>query len=145
MANNSSKPKVSLEAAYTQAVYEVFIDSTTLTLQINQASAALNQYLHHYQKSTWTLITADNPYSRLLSDAENHQRHCQLLAVVEPLCLPTFDAVGRDRTGHWKPEKSLCIFGISQVKAMELGSYFNQNAILYGELESPAQLLWLHS
>jgi hypothetical protein len=51
--------------------------------------------------------------------------------------------MGKDPTGVWTPEPSWLILGITRPKAIAIGQKFEQNAIVYGELNQAAELQWL--
>lgn len=143
MAQNTSAKFASLDQAYQQTLYEVFASEAPLQLRVNSRNTALDRLLQQYQVTTWALITAHNPYSQQLGLHQNHQRHQALITTLQAIDLPTLPAVGRDESGQWPPEKSLFILGISRPNAMDLGRQFAQNAILYGALAQPIELLWL--
>ena len=132
-----------LQTAYQQAIYEVYNDRQTIQLRIGEYSPQLNRLLEKYNCTTWTIITAFNPYSQRLSESENSQRHQSLIEFLQPLQLTIIDALGRDKSGSWTPEKSFFILGIDRLKAIDIGRNFEQNAIVYGELGKPPKLQWL--
>ncbi len=95
------------------------------------------------ERPTWALITAANPYSKPLSELENQQRQQKLIEYLQELPWSWLDAVGKDRSGVWTPEPSLLILGIDRFEAIAVGRKFEQNALVYGELNQPAELQWL--
>lgn len=134
---------IDLPTAYQQAIYEVYHDGQIIQLHIGEYSRQLDRLLKKHNCTTWTIITAFNPYSKCLSEAENQQRHQSLIKFLQPLQLTIIDALGRDKSGIWTPEKSLFILGIDRLKAIAIGQNFEQNAIVYGELGKPPELQWL--
>jgi hypothetical protein len=94
-------------------------------------------------RPTWALITAANPYSQPLSARENQRRDRRLSKHLRGLQLPLIPAMGKDPTGVWTPEPSWLILGITRPKAIAIGQKFEQNAIVYGELNQAAELQWL--
>ena len=133
----------SLHSAYQQTVYEVYCDRQTIKLYIGKYNLQLERLLKNYNAKTWSLITAFNPYSQCLPQAENLQRHQALIEYLQPLPFTIVDACGKDKRGDWIPETSLFIIGISLSQARKTGLKFEQNAIVYGELGKPAELQWL--
>lgn len=133
----------SLHIAYRQAVYEIYRDRQIIKLYIGKYNLQLEHLLNNYNAKTWSLITAFNPYSQCLSQAENLQRHQELIEYLQPLPFTIFDACGKDKRGDWIPEQSLFIMGINFRQAREIGRKFEQNAIVCGKLGKPAQLQWL--
>ncbi|MBE9048013.1 DUF3293 domain-containing protein [Pleurocapsales cyanobacterium LEGE 10410] len=132
-----------LKTAYQQAIYEVYPDKQIIQLRIGQYSPQLNQLLKKYNCNTWAIITAFNPHSQCLTELENNQRHQSLIESLQPLQLTIIDALGRDDSGSWTPEKSLLILGIDRSQASDIGRNFEQKAIVYGELDRPPELQWL--
>lgn len=135
-----------LQTAYKEAIYEVDRDQETIQLRIGQRCPRLDELLmqqcqHNY--NSWALITAYNPYSQCLSAHENQQRHQRLVEQIEEFKLPYLPAVGKDASGIWTPEQSLCVLGIELPRAIAIGQKFNQNAIVYGERNRAIQLQWL--
>jgi Protein of unknown function (DUF3293) len=133
----------SLQMAYQEAIYEVYFGQEIIQLSIGKHNLALDGLLSKHDGSSWALITAHNPYSQSLSARENQQRHQSFREFLLTLNLTIFDAVGKDKDGVWTPELSVLIVSIELIKAIALGRKFQQNAIVYGELGKPIQLIWL--
>ena len=131
-----------LETAYRQTLYEVVSDTGVIPLRVNVKSVALDRLLQQYQQTTWGLITAWNPYSRLLSELENRNRNRALAVVLRKLGLSFLPAVGRDEFGQWPAEESLFVVGLNRADALSIGQKFSQNAILYGQIGNSPELLW---
>ena len=134
----------SLQTAYEQAVYEVYNDEDTIGLSVGEYCPELDRIIPE-DCLCWALITAYNPYSQCLSEAENRQRHQKLLEYLSGLQYTSLTAVGKDKNNVWTPEQSLLIFGLNRQGAIAIGRQFQQNAIVYGELHQPVELLWVKS
>ena len=132
-----------LQIAYQQAIYQVYDRDCTIQLQIGKSNSQLNSLLQKYNTSTWALITAANPYSQCLSEAENQQRHELITEYLKYFNFTTIDAVGKDEAGAWTPEQSLFILNINLCDAIAIGREFQQNAIVYGKSNKAPQLIWL--
>jgi hypothetical protein len=132
-----------LRIAYEQAIYEVYDGQETIEIKIGKNCPSLDYLIAQGDRSTWALITAANPYSQPLSELENQQRHQRLSKHLQGLQLPLIPALGKDPTGVWTPEPSWLILGIARHKAIAIGQKFEQNAIVYGELNQVAELQWL--
>lgn len=132
-----------LEIAYKQAIYEVYYGRKTIQINIGQNCPPLDCLVVQSDPPAWALITAANPYSQPLSKPENQQRHQRLYQYLTELQLPIIPAVGKDRIGVWTPELSWLIVGITRSKAIAIGRKFEQYAIVYGDLNQPADLQWL--
>ena len=119
---------------YLAAEYVVHMQGEDIVMKIGDlAPAALGSH-------TWSLMTAQNPYSRPLCDRDNQalqQRLAQLLAVHNYRTLP---ATGRSTDGQWQ-EASLLVMNISRDLARTLGSRFRQNAVVFAEAGGPVELL----
>jgi hypothetical protein len=148
-----------LRIAYEQAIYEVYYGQETIQIKIGENCPSLDYLIAQgdYPKGlasrraprsltdrpTWALITAANPYSQPLSERENQRRYQRLSKHLQGLELPLIPAMGKDPTGVWTPELSWLILGITRPKAIAIGQKFEQNAIVYGELNQAAELQWL--
>ena len=132
-----------LQTAYEQAIYEVYNNVETIAIRIGHCCLKLDALMLQKGANSWALITAYNPHSQCLSAQENLQRHQQLIKYLKELGLPYLPGVGKDAKGIWTPEVSLCIFGLELERAIAIGQKFSQNAIVYGELNKPVELVWL--
>ncbi len=92
---------------------------------------------------SWAFITACNPGSARLTPAENAERMARLEAEVRAAGFEFLHGKGVGRNGSWPPEPSMLILDIDEAAARELGRRFSQAAIIVGECNSPARLIWL--
>lgn len=134
---------LALDLAYQQTIYEVFSGSQVIHLQVNVKNPQLDRLLSQHQENSWALITAHNPFSQLLAADENKRRNQSLSLALEQRKFSALAGLGRDADGHWPPEASYFVLGISQEEAMEVGRLFCQNALLYGEQQQAPELVWL--
>lgn len=88
------------------------------------------------------IITAWNPFSSPLSDAENRLRQNQLLHDLRGQHLKTLTAEGRDRQGVWPAEASLLALGLPHRSACELLERYQQHALVWLSSDAPARLLY---
>ncbi len=138
-----SESLAALELAYQQTIYEVFSEDQVIHLQVNVKAPQLDYLLQQHQQTSWAFITAHNPFSQLLTSAENKRRNQTLTVELERRKFTYLKGLGRDVDGHWPPEDSYFVLGISREEAMEVGQAFSQNALLYGEQGQVPQLVWL--
>jgi hypothetical protein len=110
-------------------------------IEIFKTCQSLDDLLMKHHAFEWAFITACNPRSKVLTDAENLERHLQLKALVKDYLSFEGEGVGNDP--DWKPEKSLLILGIKMEFAVRIGMHFEQNAIVVGCLGQAAELLEL--
>ena len=128
-----------LLAAYENTSYNVF--DPPISIKVEQRNSRLDFLLERMNQKEWAFITAYNPFSEVLSDRENEERHHQLKKQIEEY--PFFEGEGVGIDPSWKPERSFLIPGISEKDAVKLGKQFKQNAIVVGSLNEHARLLLL--
>ncbi|WP_300435966.1 DUF3293 domain-containing protein [Christiangramia sp.] len=126
-----------LLTAYNNTSYNVF--EPALSIKIGQRNPELDTFLKSMNHKKWAFITACNPFSKIVSDRENEERHHQLKEQIKEY--PFFEGEGKGMDTSWKPERSFLILGISETDAVKLGRYFEQNAIVLGSLKEHARLL----
>ena len=130
----------SLIEAYKNTKYKVF--GSTITIEIGKFNQDLNNLILNHNSNEWAFITAYNPYSKVLTNDENKIRHYELKELTENYVTFEGHGVGEDPT--WEPELSLFIIGLSKVEASKIGKKFEQNAIVYGELNNSPELIILN-
>ena len=126
--------------AYKNTKYIVF--EPTLTIEIGKFKQDVDKLLLKHNSNEWAFITAYNPYSRVLTEEENKVLHNKLKELTAKYVTFEGHGVGQDPT--WEPELSLFIIGISKGDASKIGKEFEQNAIVYGEVNNPPELLILN-
>ncbi|AVR44763.1 DUF3293 domain-containing protein [Christiangramia fulva] len=131
--------KQELINAYYHTSYNIF--EPPISIKIGQQNPQLDILLKNHHQSCWAYVTAYNPFSELLPDEENEERHCLLKDKLNEYPFLEGEGVGLDPS--WNPEKSLLILGISETDAVKLGEYFQQNAIVVGRRKGQARLVLL--
>jgi|GEM_PF-200940 len=128
-------PREELEAAYRDTEYRVDeYPGGTFTIRIGESPAELADV-------EWAFVTACNPHSKPLSEAENNRRMAELEnAVIGRWQHYRGSGVARDSS--WR-EPSLLIVGICEPDAVELARRFGQNAIVAGGPGERARLVWV--
>jgi len=126
--------------AYKNTKYIVF--DLNLTILIDKSNLDINKLLIKHNTNEWAFITAYNPYSKVLTNDENKLRHYELKGLTKNYV--TFEGHGVGEDSRWEPELSLFIIGISKVEASIIGKKFEQNAIVYGELNNSPELIVLN-
>lgn len=108
----------------------------------NKVRLHLNEHPAHLSLALperWAMVTAFNPQSRQLPLQENQSRHLALQQAVRDLGFPVdFYVAGEE---EWE-EPGWFIRGIPLKAALQLGSDFDQNAVLYGSGQRVA-LVWV--
>lgn len=131
-----------LLAAYRNTRYIVHA-SPTFALQVGQASPALRQWMQEHACHCAAFITACNPYSHTLDDAENRQRQIDLEQEIRRRGLVCVPGVGQAQSGCWKPEPSCLVGGLLLEDGQALGRRFEQNALVWCGADAVARLILL--
>ncbi len=144
MTDPESAPKMKpaeLLAAYAQAIYRVDAEPEPIFLQVGEKSPALERWLAARGARRFAFVSAANPGSRPLPDAENQRRHQQLAERVSRIGLPAIGGESYEATsGGWR-EASLLVCGVDRETAVALARDFGQVALLYGEIGGPVELV----
>ncbi len=125
--------------AYTNTKFHIFIPE--ISIEIGKRNEELDALIKKDGQVEWAYITAYNPFSDVLSDKENLQRHAELISKISDYKFYEGEGVGEDPT--WKPERSILIVGITKNEAISLGREFEQNAIVYGKINEVPELIIL--
>ena len=128
-----------LLAAYENTSYNVF--DPPISIKIGHRNPELDSFLEKMNHEEWAFITAHNPFSEVVSDRENEERHHQLKKQIEEYAFFEGEGVGTDPS--WKPERSFLILGITQKDAVKLGKQLKQNAIVVGKRKNQVRLILL--
>ncbi len=126
-----------LIAAYESAHYVVH---GHFTLRIGRRSDALDALLESEGATSAAFVTPANPRGEQWSAADNLAALAELEA---SLAHPYYRGEGRDPQGHWPPEPSLLIVGITRGEAEALGRALRQNAVVYAEKGVAPELVML--
>ncbi len=127
--------------AYLNARY--YIVKPSLNIKVGQESKGLDTFLMDNNAFYWAFVSAWNPHSVLLNRLENEGRHQALMQNLIEARYTFCEGFGESHDDAWPPERSLLILDIPRIDAMRLGRRYQQNAILYGALNKPAELVWL--
>jgi hypothetical protein len=125
--------------AYKRTSYKVFEPS--LCIKIGEQNEALRDLLEQYKATEYAYITAYNPFSKKLDEAENHNRHLRLTEDIKQYTF--FEGEGCGEDSSWPCERSYLVLGISREQAIDLGFQYKQNAIVYGQIDGLPELLVL--
>jgi len=139
----SSAISAQLIAHYTQSHYRIGATAESITLRIDQYSAPLAQFLTASHQSCAAIISAYNPYSELLSDAENLAAHEALGNFLAHHAYPAIESLNIDPADAWPAEKSFFTPGIDINTAQSLGRQFRQNAIVWIDRDAIPRLILL--
>jgi hypothetical protein len=116
--------------AYRRTDYVLVRAAGDIVLNIGRPSAAFDRELDSRRAGGAVVVTAYNPRSEILPDAENRARHAALTAMLDAGGYDYAPGEGRDPTGRWQPEPGFFVFDIPLDAALELARRFEQNAIV---------------
>lgn len=130
-----------LISAYRETDYIVRA-APEFVMRIDQPCAALAAYYTRRHIAAACVITACNPFSQPLPDAENLARQARLEQELQQAGWHWLPAVGRHPTNGWPPEAGCFVEGMSEEAASEWGRRHGQNAVVWcGEDAIPRLLL----
>lgn len=122
--------------SYVNTEYKVY--NPPIVIKIGIENQALNDLVQSFNKTTWAYITAFNPFSKSLPKEENLKRHQELKIKIANYNFFEGEGIGKDIT--WEPELSFLVVGISHEEAISIGDFFEQNAIILGDINGVPEL-----
>jgi len=134
--------RLELEPAYRRAIYRVRFGERDVDLRVGAPSPALDAELAARGARRWAWLTAVNPGSERLPDAENSRR---LAALDAELALRGWTALpgeALDADGSWPPEPSRLLLDPDESAVAALAARWGQIAWLGGARGGPAELRW---
>jgi hypothetical protein len=138
---DSQIPRATIQA-YLETEYRVYGASPTV-LRVGVANPALAGIHLAYDVGCSAFVTACNPFSQALDDAENVARQAALAEELVRRGLRFIDGVGQHPGNGWPGEASFLVLGVSVEDARELGSLFQQNAVVWSGKDSRPDLVLL--
>jgi Protein of unknown function (DUF3293) len=133
-----------LRQAYLDANYWVEGPYGRFAIRIGEVCHPIVKMLDR-PAADWAFITACNPCSHLLTDADNAVRMNHLVADLTIAGYRFFPGEGAARDGAWKAEPSVLIVGIDETAALDLARRYGQLAIVCGRGSESARLVWTDS
>lgn len=131
-----------LEKLYTEAVYAVFWNKMEIRFKVGEISDEINRILEVENARNFAFLTAYNPFSKQLSEAENKVRQTELIKLLQSDNFLFYTGYGTNENESWEREESLFILNIEEKKAVEFACFFNQNAIVFGRKREESKLVW---
>lgn len=139
-----------LESVIDQGLIKVYLETEyrvhstpAYTLEIGKPNTHLLADHQLYRTDCSAFLTAWNPYSQIVADSENSERHISLISELETRGLKFIDSLGQHPSNEWPGEVSVLIFGLSLEAAKTLGIRFGQNAIVWNGSDAVPQLVLL--
>ncbi|MFT5732537.1 MAG: hypothetical protein ACJA2W_001417 [Planctomycetota bacterium] len=132
----------SLVAAYRETLYEVEGDHP-MVLRVGERSEPMSRLMEAGGHVGAVYVTACNPFSQPLGDAENGALQEELKEALAGEGRTFIEGQGRHPSGGWAPEASLLVLGLQRDEAAALGRRWRQNAVLWIGRETIPELLLL--
>ena len=124
----------SLLAAYVAAGYRV--DTVPpFVMRVGQPCPPLADLLRRHYCGSAAYLTAWNPRSAMLPEAQNIAAQARLVQDVSATGCRWYDGISSDPGGDWPQEPSVLVLGLSRERARELARAYGQNAFLWSELD----------
>ncbi|HEV7651046.1 MAG TPA: DUF3293 domain-containing protein [Actinophytocola sp.] len=131
-----------LADAYRRTTFRVLAPAGPIDIRVGRRCADLDALVRRDGGHCWAYLTAWSPGGKELSAAENERRNRALgrrLAATGATVLPG-TGIGDDP--GWPAEDSLLAVGLDRPTAAALGADFGQDAVVVGDLDAQAELLW---
>ena len=131
-----------LGAAYTATCYRVTVGDGLLDIRIGEVNPELDCFLTGKGARSWVFVSAVNPRSRILLEAENAVLHAGLCAEVSKAGLQAYLGEALADAGDWPVEAGLLVLDVSKDLAKDMGRRYGQNAVVWAMRGEPPRLLW---
>lgn len=130
MFSDASSIDPVLAQAYRETEYRVCADHP-FVLRVGTRSADLLDLYRSHQVDCCVFITACNPYSKKLGDAENGARQLALARELERAGLAWHPGEGEHPSGDWPAEPSFLVMGADLASSKSMGIRLEQNAVIW--------------
>ncbi len=138
MPRHHKNNSVSQESAISDSLWQAYLETDyivqtepRLTLRIGEQCPELIKLHKQHRVDCSAFITAFNPYSQSCSLDENLSRQEQLNSELKIRSLKFIEGIGQHPTNKWPGEPSLLVLGLSLEAAKNLGTRFEQNALVW--------------
>ena len=128
--------------AYRDSEYRV-MQTHPLVLMVDVPSPELASLYKAKGATCAAFITACNPFSCELSEADNAMRQAELATELKRRSLSFFEGVGQHPSGDWPGEPSFLVLGLALEAAKSLGKAYEQNAVIWCGPDSVPSLVLL--
>lgn len=138
---------VDLDQAYRKTLYRVQTRSLQISFRIGQYDLQTETQLIQCCGSfrQWAIITPCNPVSVALCEQENIARLENLHRWLIDSDYRWLASNNHDPAGAWPDEPGALILDIPLAEAQKLGHCLNQNALVFAQLGSAPELIWLQN
>ena len=129
--------------AYLATGYRIGHTSQDIVLTIGQRSERLASFFATNGVDCGAFLTAYNPQGTVQTDTANERAHAELAAKLHALGLHAIEGSGSEEGTDWPSEKSYFALGLALEPAKEIGTHFDQDAIVCVGAEAVPQLILL--
>ena len=128
--------------AYQETEYRAHGDEP-FTLIVGETCPPLAAAHKRHRVDCSAYITACNPFSKIVDDKVNAERHAALGRDLDQRSLTSIKGIGQHPSNRWPGEASYLIFGLTLEAAKTLGTRLEQNAIVWAGADAVPQLILL--
>ena len=129
--------------AFLATDYRLGHTSQDIVLTIGQRSERLAALFDAKGVDCGAFLTAYNPQSTIQPDAINDRAHAELAAKLQELGLQAIEGSGSEEGTDWPSEKSYFALGLALEPAKDIGTHFDQDAIVWVGADAIPQLILL--
>ena len=141
--NRAMHDVTKLDALYRATTYRVYVSGErSIDLSIGERSAALDALLEERRAGPWAFMTAWNPGSEPLPEAENARRQADLLALLRHRGFESLAGSGVPAGADWEAEESVLVLDLERDDAIAIAREFGQVAIVCGVRGGAAELVY---
>jgi hypothetical protein len=108
-------------------------EGPALTFAIGVFNPELDRLLRYAHTSTFAYLTAWNPHSTNLNQADNQQRHQQLCRDLQQRNITFLTGYAIPNTEEWEPEACVFAFNMSRTIVHELCETYAQDCAVVGD------------
>ena len=129
--------------AYLATDYVIDAATGPLVLRIGQRSEQLMLLFASHRADCGAFLTAYNPRGNLQSDAANARAHAELAQTLSGRGFTAIEGSGSEAGSDWPAERSWFALGMPLTLAKEIGTHFDQDAIVWVGSDAVPQLILL--
>lgn len=111
------------------------------TLRVGENSPELDSLLQTLEADCAAFITAWNPMSRTLGDAENSRRQKELMAELDRRGLSYLPGIGQHPNNGWLGEESILVLSLQLEAARSLAKDWEQLGFVWVACGNPVHLV----
>lgn len=119
------------------------LGKSPFVLRIGIPNESLSMLYKQYRSNCAAFITACNPYSQNVGEIVNQHRQSELANELNLCKLLFIDGIGHHPSNEWPGEPSYLVIGLSLEAAKALGNEYEQNAIIWCDVDAVPELVLL--